>query len=210
MRRRLFTILSALSLLLCAATLTLWVWSRGGPAGSLSYNWRRVDGLRVSGGNWSLAWDRGEVCGRRQAFVYNFEGDEAGLADYLSSEPPPPRVAVDTELEWAHHIWDLPYEGWRWHGFARLHGGYDIPEDFDGGGAGDRFSDRLLIAPGWLPPAVLAAPCSVWAAAFARRRVRAARRRRAGRCLACGYDLTANASGVCPECGADAGRGSSS
>ena len=27
------------------------------------------------------------------------------------------------------------------------------------------------------------------------------RRRKQGRCLHCGYDLTANVSGVCPECG---------
>ena len=26
-------------------------------------------------------------------------------------------------------------------------------------------------------------------------------RRRAGRCLHCGYDLTGNVSGICPECG---------
>jgi hypothetical protein len=30
-------------------------------------------------------------------------------------------------------------------------------------------------------------------------------RRRQGRCPACGYDLAANVSGVCPECGAPAG-----
>ena len=35
---------------------------------------------------------------------------------------------------------------------------------------------------------------------FRRRRVR--RRRAAGLCAACGYSLTANVSGVCPECGA--------
>jgi hypothetical protein len=28
-----------------------------------------------------------------------------------------------------------------------------------------------------------------------------ARRRSRGLCLACGYDLTANVSGTCPECG---------
>ena len=37
------------------------------------------------------------------------------------------------------------------------------------------------------------------AAAFLARRPR--RRDRAGRCPACGYDLTGNVSGVCPECG---------
>jgi hypothetical protein len=33
------------------------------------------------------------------------------------------------------------------------------------------------------------------------RAYRRIRRRREGRCLSCGYDLTGNVSGVCPECG---------
>lgn len=36
-----------------------------------------------------------------------------------------------------------------------------------------------------------------------RRRLRQRHRRRRGACLACGYNLTGNVSGVCPECGAD-------
>ncbi len=37
--------------------------------------------------------------------------------------------------------------------------------------------------------------------AFIRGPVRRRRRRRAGLCIKCGYDLTGNESGVCPECG---------
>lgn len=37
--------------------------------------------------------------------------------------------------------------------------------------------------------------------AFARGPVRRWRRRRKGLCVKCGYDLTGNVSGVCPECG---------
>ena len=48
----------------------------------------------------------------------------------------------------------------------------------------------LVIAAAALPAATLV------------RRVRRRRRLGAGRCAACGYDLTANVSGVCPECGA--------
>ena len=33
------------------------------------------------------------------------------------------------------------------------------------------------------------------------------RRERPGRCRRCGYDLTGNASGTCPECGTPAGEG---
>ena len=37
--------------------------------------------------------------------------------------------------------------------------------------------------------------------AFIRGPLRRWRRRRRGRCVTCGYDLTGNVSGVCPECG---------
>ena len=33
--------------------------------------------------------------------------------------------------------------------------------------------------------------------------VRSQNRRRRGRCLSCGYNLTANTSGICPECGTE-------
>lgn len=41
------------------------------------------------------------------------------------------------------------------------------------------------------------------AIAFCRGPLRRWRRRRWGMCLRCGYDLTGNESGVCPECGGD-------
>jgi len=37
----------------------------------------------------------------------------------------------------------------------------------------------------------------IWAVGWVKRK----RRRRAGECVGCGYDLTGNVSGVCPECG---------
>ena len=60
---------------------------------------------------------------------------------------------------------------------------------------------RYLVFPLWaaaLPP--LVAP-ALWLRRAALRR-RRARRAAAGRCARCGYDLTGNVSGVCPECGA--------
>ena len=42
--------------------------------------------------------------------------------------------------------------------------------------------------------------------AFIRRPLRRRRRKRRGLCLACGYDLRANTSGVCPECGQNVER----
>jgi len=56
--------------------------------------------------------------------------------------------------------------------------------------------------------AVPLAPCCVLlaiypAVAFIRGPFRRWRRRRKGLCLRCGYDLTGNVSGVCPECGVE-------
>ena len=55
-----------------------------------------------------------------------------------------------------------------------------------------------LVVPFWLIGLVAALPPIAWAA----RRLRVGRRRRAGRCPACGYDLRASP-GRCPECGAE-------
>ena len=52
--------------------------------------------------------------------------------------------------------------------------------------------------PLWGPLVLLLAWPTV---AFLRGPLRRWRRRRKGLCLACGYDLTGNVSGVCPECG---------
>jgi len=56
-----------------------------------------------------------------------------------------------------------------------------------------------VTCPMWvlMVPAILLVPVS-WAVSTLRRAVRS----RAGRCRSCGYDLTGNTSGVCPECGA--------
>jgi len=50
----------------------------------------------------------------------------------------------------------------------------------------------------WIVP-LLAVPYPVFA--FIRGPVRRWRRQRKGLCRKCGYDLTGNVSGVCPECG---------
>ncbi len=55
-------------------------------------------------------------------------------------------------------------------------------------------------APTWLVATVLAVYPTV---AIARGPLRRWRRRKRGACVACGYDLTGNVSGVCPECGTE-------
>ena len=74
-----------------------------------------------------------------------------------------------------------------------------------GWGQGE-FLDRLglrtrcdvLLVPLWMLLVLLAAYPTI---AFIRGPMRRMRRRRKGLCVKCGYDLTGNVSGVCPECG---------
>jgi hypothetical protein len=60
-----------------------------------------------------------------------------------------------------------------------------------------QFRQVYILLPFWL----LLSPTMPLPILFAFRRRRVARRRKLCRCLACGYELTGNASGVCPECG---------
>jgi hypothetical protein len=59
---------------------------------------------------------------------------------------------------------------------------------------------ELVLVSGWILLAAWLASTSLWWRYYARR-LRAQRRRRSNQCLACGYSMSGNASGVCPECG---------
>ena len=56
----------------------------------------------------------------------------------------------------------------------------------------------VLRFPLWVPLSALSTPPAI---ALIRGPVRRWRRRRKGCCVRCGYDLTGNVTGVCPECG---------
>jgi hypothetical protein len=62
--------------------------------------------------------------------------------------------------------------------------------------------DETLVIPGWFGITLFAAIPTVW---FWRKR-----KGKRGGCLNCGYNLTGNVSGVCPECGTPVDRKSSS
>lgn len=67
--------------------------------------------------------------------------------------------------------------------------------------AGMKVRRRFLLIPAWCMLAV-AAPLLVYpAVVFVRGPYRRYCRRRKGCCLQCGYNLTGNVSGICPECG---------
>jgi hypothetical protein len=57
---------------------------------------------------------------------------------------------------------------------------------------------HLIAMPYWALVAASLLPLGIRPLAWSWRRVR---RRRANVCRGCGYDLTGNVSGVCPECG---------
>jgi hypothetical protein len=165
MPRRLFTVLSALSLVLCAATVVLWVRS-----------YWRSDFVGWSG--------------------------PSRVAGSLSVQG---MIRVD------HATYPAPWQGWRMQSSPRsdLPGGLSAEASHPGNkirllGAGYREIDygdgsalrRSVYLPHWMLAGVAALGPAAWACVAWRR----SRRRPAGLCLACGYDLRATP-GRCPECG---------
>ena len=55
-------------------------------------------------------------------------------------------------------------------------------------------------SPSWVPVTLLALPVPLCLTTWWRRRL-AQQRIHAGQCAVCGYNMTGNVSGVCPECG---------
>jgi hypothetical protein len=81
---------------------------------------------------------------------------------------------------------------WRWLGFSLATGTRSRIKP--------PYSLWSLQIPLWCPIVLFAFYPTI---AFIRGPLRRYRRRRKGLCLKCGYDLTGNVSGVCPECGAE-------
>ena len=63
----------------------------------------------------------------------------------------------------------------------------------------DVIMHHTWVVPRWFVLSVTPLPAGVWMVNGIRRQRR--RRRNPGLCTACGYDLTGNVSGTCPECG---------
>jgi hypothetical protein len=177
MKRRLLIFVTAVSLVLCVATVALWVrsyWTAEGVC------FTRVVPLA-----------RGEsLCSSRGYLLLlhvDFPGDPKAVDDspgwsYESSRPMPLRdYLVDLEPRGAHRFAGVTYFNYTW-----------SAPTFDGQ------HQRALLVPHWLVAAVLAAWPLSRLLSFCRRR-RAARRA-PGLCRGCGYDLRASPD-RCPECG---------
>ena len=180
MIRRLLILLTALSLLLCVVVAAATVRSVG-----WHDSWRRYvldrprwlygeDEVVVHPGVLRYRWFRAEVFD--ESFARHYEDQPLLLA-------------------WQHSWWPNAMPAKR---LDRVVPRYDV-EQRAGPGAG-----RGTLSVPFLPPLVVSAVLpALWLRRVARRR-RECRRAGRGLCLSCGYDLTGNASGVCPECGAAA------
>jgi hypothetical protein len=176
MRRRLFTALLILSLVLCAATAGMWVRSYFA-ADSVT----RPTALGVM-----------HLTATRGVLVFGVLSDPSPAAEATYRRLPPYTAAVSAP----------PNDPGVRVSFSRLGFGLIVTR---GGSAVTRVGSSVVQSSyfsRWAAsvrfPVILLMACA--AAAFslvARRRLT----RRSGDCLKCGYNLTGNTSGVCPECG---------
>ena len=180
-------ILSALSLLLCAAAVVLWVRSYSGSDYVSRNKALSSDPTTIRSRGQQVRWTRGTI-----------RLETSDLTYYPHGHPVPPAPA-DPPAHWGYgrlgagHLgWDAPPEQSIWN---RL--GFHVYE----GGSGASFYDERISGisfPAWLPVAAFAAPPLLLAFRLTRRRLR----KSAGLCRRCGYDVRASReSGRCPECG---------
>lgn len=178
--RWLLNAVTVLSLLLTVATAALWV---------RSY-WvddvievkiadpahRRVEKPYVRSDGGLVLLERGFVQFDRPGDVPNLPGIHRAVRHYKTTP---------------HRNTFLMAQGSFWHRRGFVADGFGMPWH------------GFLLLPYWFVVSVLSSPA--WFAAFRRlQRFRQFRRRVAcADCLACGYSLVANLSGVCPECGTE-------
>jgi hypothetical protein len=194
MIRRLFTLLSAVSLLLCVATVVLWARSC-----------------------WTIDWAAYRAAAR-DAHAWRFHAySNRGIAqlDWHETWLHPGRDVVYEAKLTADAGTDIRYPGWQWDsaGISPFPAAGFLAKNLwtwtnnttewsprrpDPDVRGQRHC--LIEFPLWAPAVVFAAGPLMRAVPKWRRRRR--RRRSPGLCFACGYDLRASP-GRCPECGAD-------
>lgn len=189
MKRRLFTILAAVSLLLCVAFAALWAWSYSGGRDAVWWSGGRWEGPDFAVRHAGVRCWRGQLLITRQhGWMTPAPGGGPALTQTWTRQWRPPlawrfdRTPIDqyfTDPEW--DVLGVRYQ--------RL----------ILGPANSRHFQNLVVVPLWLPFLL-----SAVAAAGVRLRSRAWRasdRARRGLCPVCGYDLRATP-GRCPECGA--------
>ena len=194
MKRRLLNFVTALSLLLCVAATALWL---------RSYRAEEVVAYRFGSetGRWRLVSLK--TAGGRFVFEYTkpvpYPGGVGWGAPWAGPEVLPRKGSVRSRplAPGAYQTMFFLYRlSAKWQGLGFVW----CSETVEPNKAGwVRHTGTLIVPPA--PPIVLLAALPVYR--LNRRLVDRwhARRRRRGHCAACGYDLTGNVSGVCPECG---------
>jgi hypothetical protein len=174
-RRRLFTIASALSLVLCLGMAACWVrsyWVRDNPGKFWS------NPMTQTGGFLGLESNRGGLTIQRLSFTMS---DRSAFAALTSRIPP-------HGLYWQRgpvRIERMSPGFWHSMGFGYLNS------------VSPNQAVRFWTVPYWPAVLILAILPGLWL----RRAIRARLALQPYECPACRYNLTGNTSGVCPECG---------
>jgi hypothetical protein len=182
---RLFTFFTVVSLLLWLAVCMLWVRS----------SWRgdRVDVLVYpSAYRQTPAWAFALLSGKgglgfSAAHSCTNYADEASWRRAVEQRPAR-RISHDL-FPAVYPRWSTGDWGWGRAGFQWVRRDSTAPTYWS--------TQRSVVVPYWLPSLFAAIAPALWI----RARLVKVGRKRHGLCLGCGYDLTGNASGTCPECG---------
>ena len=186
MTRRLLRLLTALSLVLCVAACALWVWSYHGT--------EQIGGssVRISGGR---VYERsyGVFSGQGVVAVAAYTREEPS-SDYLRWAGTLPREF--DRSGWIRDAGTSPFGIRDDHAYL----GFLYHEGREGTATADEHR-RYLRVPYWFIAALATAPLALRLVSWLRHHVAEIGYRRHGLCSSCGYDLTGNESGICPECG---------
>jgi hypothetical protein len=202
-RRAMFSLLSASSLVVCVVFTALWFrsyWT------AHRFSW--ADPARGAAG---IAWSHGsvvfcagppEASGGLPILQQGIVADTALALPFDPSSQLRDCWAVPTRS----NGWDYTtsYRTW-WSGAGIAfqtgykHRGPFLHRPVGGKGATSIYSRRLLV-PCWMLSVMAALLPAMWFGTHLKWRVRL----KNGRCTSCGYNLTGNISGVCPECGKSA------
>jgi hypothetical protein len=176
MRRFALSALAAMSMLLCLATIALWI---------RSYWYRDITSFGPAGGNCHLVQS---LLGRIHV-LSNLDGGCTGGFSYSGPDRLSPQAiwnggmsGYPAQLQWhAGFIWQR-YSIWHYDTIGRYAGTF-------------RSNHRLIVIPFWCPAIIFAIPPLSWRSLRMR-----PRRPTPGICPKCGYDMRATPH-RCPECG---------
>lgn len=188
-RRYTFAVLAVTSLLACVVSVTLWARSYSGTEYLARRRLVSIDEMSVVTRGHSIAWTCGDVRLSAEEQTYYTHGGAAALP----GAPRPPARWERGRLGRGHLGWVREPSGSAWGrlGFARYDTGFE--SSFASS------SEDVIALPAWLPVLAFTALPLAFVVRLGRRR----RRRAAGRCAACGYDLRGTPQ-RCPECGTPA------